>query len=147
MIKIYSWFVLAIVLLIVTNVLGRFFLDFRFDFAVDVAPQLYGALIILGASYSLTKGSHIRTDIYWKNFSDRTKAIIDLIGYGLFFPSIGILAYYSAMDSWRSISIWEKSSNTMMQLIIWPYKVSITLGLILLLVYGIQEVRKCCLRL
>ena len=53
MIKIYSWFVLAIVLLIVTNVLGRFFLDFRFDFAVDVAPQLYGALIILGASYSL----------------------------------------------------------------------------------------------
>ena len=36
MIKIYSWFVLAIVLLIVTNVLGRFFLDFRFDFAVDV---------------------------------------------------------------------------------------------------------------
>lgn len=147
MIKIYSWFVLAIVLLIVTNVLGRFFLDFRFDFAVDVVPQLYGALIILGASYSLSKGSHIRTDIYWKNFSDRTKAIIDLIGYGLFFPSIGILTYYSAMDSYRSISIWEKSSNTMMQLIIWPYKACITLGLILLLVYGIQEVRKCCLRL
>ena len=145
--KFYSWLILAIVLLIVSNVLGRYFFDWRFDFAVDVSWQLYAIVIILGASYSLSKGSHIRTDIYWKNFSDRTKAIIDLIGYCCFFPAIGILTWYSFMDSVRSVSIWEKSSNTMMQLIIWPYKVSITIGLILLLIYGLQEVRKLCLRL
>ena len=132
--KFYSWLILAIVLLIVSNVLGRYFFDWRFDFAVDVSWQLYAIVIILGASYSLSKGSHIRTDIYWKNFSDRTKAIIDLIGYCCFFPAIGILTYYSAMDTWRSISIWEKSSNTMLQLIIWPYKASLTLGLVLLLI-------------
>ncbi len=145
--KFYSWLILAIVLLIVSNVLGRYFFDWRFDFAVDVSWQLYAIVIILGASYSLSKGSHIRTDIYWKNFSDRTKAIIDLIGYCCFFPAIGILTYYSAMDTWRSISIWEKSSNTMLQLIIWPYKASLTLGLVLLLIYGVIEVRKLCLRL
>ena len=71
--KFYSWLILAIVLLIVSNVLGRYFFDWRFDFAVDVSWQLYAIVIILGASYSLSKGSHIRTDIYWKNFSDRTK--------------------------------------------------------------------------
>ena len=145
--KFYSWLILAIVLLIVSNVLGRYFFDWRFDFAVDVSWQLYAIVIILGASYSLSKGSHIRTDIYWKNFSDRTKAIIDLIGYCCFFHAIGILTYYSAMDTWRSISIWEKSSNTMLQLIIWPYKASLTLGLVLLLIYGVIEVRKLCLRL
>ena len=145
--KFYSWLILAIVLLIVSNVLGRYFFDWRFDFAVDVSWQLYAIVIILGASYSLSKGSHIRTDIYWKNFSDRTKAIIDLIGYCCFFPAIGILTYYSAMDTWRSISIWEKSSNTMLQLIIWPYKASLTLGLVLLLIYGVIEGRKLCLRL
>ena len=145
--KFYSWLILSIVLLIVSNVLGRYFFDWRFDFAVDVSWQLYAIVIILGASYSLSKGSHIRTDIYWKNFSDRTKAIIDLIGYCCFFPAIGILTYYSAMDTWRSISIWEKSSNTMLQLIIWPYKASLTLGLVLLLIYGVIEVRKLCLRL
>ena len=145
--KFYSWLILAIVLLIVSNVLGRYFFDWRFDFAVDVSWQLYAIVIILGASYSLSKGSHIRTDIYWKNFSDRTKAIIDLIGYCCFFPAIGILTYYSAMDTWRRISIWEKRSNTMLQLIIWPYKASLTLGLVLLLIYGVIEVRKLCLRL
>jgi TRAP-type mannitol/chloroaromatic compound transport system permease small subunit len=144
---VYSWFVLAIVLFIVTNVLGRFFFDLRFDFAVDIVPQLYGALIILGASYSLSKGSHIRTDIFFKNYSDRTKDIIDLMGYFMFFPAFGGLLYYSVIDSYKSITMWEKSSATMMQMIIWPYKLSITFGLFLLLICGIQEVRKLCLRL
>ena len=66
--------------------LGRFPERFRrfhpLDFAVDVAPQLYSVLIILGASYSLSKGTHIRTDIYWKNFG------VDYVFECLFFNRI-----------------------------------------------------------
>ena len=147
LVKYYAWFILAIVLLIVSNVLGRYFFDLRFDFAVDVSWQLYGMLIILGASYSLAKCTHIRTDIYWKRFSDRTKALIDLGGYCLFFPTFGILTYLAAVDMWKSILIDERSSATMSQLVIWPSKIGITLGLFLLLYQGIVEVRKLWLRL
>ena len=147
LVKYYAWFILAIVLLIVFNVLGRYFFDLRFDFAVDVSWQLYGMLIMLGASYSLAKGTHIRTDIYWKRFSDRTKALIDLGGYCLFFPTFGILSYLAAVDMWKSILIDERSSATMSQLVIWPLKIGITLGLFLLLYQGIVEVRKLWLRL
>ena len=118
-----------------------------FDFAVDVSWQLYGMLIMLGASYSLAKGTHIRTDIYWKRFSDRTKALIDLGGYCLFFPTFGILSYLAAVDMLKSILIDERSSATMSQLVIWPLKIGITLGLFLLLYQGIVEVRKLWLRL
>ena len=147
LVKYYAWFILAIVLLIVSNVLGRYFFDLRFDFAVDVSWQLYGMLIMLGASYSLAKGTHIRTDIYWKRFSDRTKALVDLGGYCLFFPTFGILTYLAAVDMWKSILIDERSSATMSQLVIWPLKIGITLGLFLLLYQGIVEVRKLWLRL
>ena len=147
LVKYYAWFILAIILLIVSNVLGRYFFDLRFDFAVDVSWQLYGMLIMLGASYSLAKGTHIRTDIYWKRFSDRTKALIDLGGYCLFFPTFGILSYLAAVDMWKSILIDERSSATMSQLVIWPLKIGITLGLFLLLYQGIVEVRKLWLRL
>ena len=146
LVKYYAWFILAIVLLIVSNVLGRYFFDLRFDFAVDVSWQLYGMLIILGASYSLAKGTHIRTDIYWKHLSDRTKALIDLGGYCFFFPTFGILSYISALDTYKSILINEKSSATMSQLIIWPLKIGITLGLFLLLYQGLIEMRKCIKR-
>ena len=147
LVKYYACFILAIVLLIVFNVLGRYFFDLRFDFAVDVSWQLYGMLIMLGASYSLAKGTHIRTDIYWKRFSDRTKALIDLGGYCLFFPTFGILSYLAAVDMWKSILIDERSSATMSQLVIWPLKIGITMGLVLLLYQGIIEVRKLWLRL
>ena len=147
LVKYYAWFILAIVLLIVSNVLGRYFFDLRFDFAVDVSWQLYGMLIMLGASYSLAKGTHIRTDIYWKRFSDRTKALIDLGGYCLFFPTFGILSYLAAVDMWKSILIDERSSATMSQLVIWPLKIGITLGLVLLLYQAVIEVRKLWLRL
>ena len=147
LVKYYAWFILAIVLLIVSNVLGRYFFDLRFDFAVDVSWQLYGMLIMLGASYSLAKGTHIRTDIYWKRFSDRTKSLIDLGGYCLFFPTFSILTYISAVDMWKSILMDERSSATMSQLVIWPLKIGITLGLVLLLYQGIVEVRKLWLRL
>ena len=139
----YAWFTLAIVLLIVTNVIGRYFFDLRFDFAVDVSWQLYGMLIMLGSSYSLAKGSHIRTDIYFKNFSKRTKNIIDLVGYSMFFPAFGILTYVSALDTYKSILINEKSSATMSQIIIYPVKIGVTLGLILLLIQGTLMVRGC----
>lgn len=139
----YAWFTLAIVLLIIANVIGRYFFDLRFDFAVDVSWQLYGMLIMLGSSYSLAKGSHIRTDIYFKNFSKRTKNIIDLVGYSMFFPAFGILTYVSALDTYKSILINEKSSATMSQIIIYPVKIGVTLGLILLLIQGTLMVRDC----
>jgi len=143
----YSWFVLAIVLLIVTNVLGRYFFDLRFDFAVDVSWQLYGILIIMGCSHALATDSHIRTDVYWNKLSDKLKAKIDLVSYVvLFFPAIGILTYKSTLDTIRSVEVNETSSATMAQLVIWPLKIGITLGLILLLYQGILNVRKCIKR-
>ena len=143
----YSWFVLAIVLLIVTNVLGRYFFDLRFDFAVDVSWQLYGILIIMGCSHALATDSHIRTDVYWNKLSDKLKAKIDLVSYVvLFFPAIGILTYKSTLDTIKSVEVNETSSATMAQLVIWPLKIGITLGLILLLYQGILNVRKCIKR-
>ena len=139
----YAWFTLAIVLLIVTNVIGRYFFDLRFDFAVDVSWQLYAILIMLGASYSLAKNSHIRSDIYFKNFSKRTKNIIDLVGYLMFFPAFGILTYVSVLDTYHSILMNERSSDTMSQLIIYPMKIGVTLGLLLLLFQGLIKMQHC----
>ena len=139
----YAWFTLAIVLLIVTNVIGRYFFDLRFDFAVDVSWQLYAILIMLGASYSLANDSHIRTDIYFKNFSKRTQNIIDFVGYLMFFPAFGILTYVSMLDTYKSVLMDEKSSATMSQIIIYPMKIGVTLGLLLLLFQGTVKMRNC----
>ena len=141
---IFPWAILIIIGLIVSNVLGRYFFDLRFDFAVDISWQLYAAFIIFGVSYALTKGSHIRTDLYYKVLSNRTKSIIDLVAYILaVIPSFAILAYVSIFDTIRAIEQNERSSATMDQFIIWPMKLALTLGLILFIWKGLIEIRKC----
>ena len=44
-----------------------------------------GAAFMLGAGYALLKGAHVRTDIYWENYSERKKGVVDLISYLVFF--------------------------------------------------------------
>ena len=132
--KYYSWFALLMVLFVVINVLGRYFFDIRNDYAVDSTWQLYGMLIMFGCSYALGKEAHIRTDLFWNNYKDRTKAIIDFLSYiFLFFPSFALITWISYKDTYAAVEMNERSSETMAQLVIWPMKIGITVGIFQLL--------------
>ena len=54
-------------------------------FAFDLSYMLYGALFMLGAALRALKGAHIRTDMLWEQYSDRTKGLVDLCAYLFFF--------------------------------------------------------------
>ena len=46
-----------------------------------------GSAFMLGCGYALYKGAHVRTDIFWENFSERTKGHHRPVSYiCLFFP-------------------------------------------------------------
>ena len=146
--KYYSWFALLMVLFVVINVLGRYFFDIRNDYAVDSTWQLYGMLIMFGCSYALGKEAHIRTDLFWNNYKDRTKAIIDFLSYiFLFFPSFALITWISYKDTYAAVEMNERSSETMAQLVIWPMKIGITVGLVLLMIQAISQTIKCYKRM
>ena len=146
--KYYSWFALLMVLFVVINVLGRYFFDIRNDYAVDSTWQLYGMLIMFGCSYALGKEAHIRTDLFWNNYKDRTKAIIDFLSYiFLFFPSFAFITWISYKDTYAAVEMNERSSETMAQLVIWPMKIGITVGLVLLMIQAVSQTVKCYKRM
>ena len=75
----------------------------------------YGAMFMLGAAYALSKGAHVRTDMLWEGFSDRTKGLIDAIGYILFFmPTMIVLFWISIDDFFYAMSINERSNTTLL---------------------------------
>ena len=53
--------------------ISRYCFDEPTDWAFDITYMLFGAMFMLGAAYALPKGAHIRTDIFWEGFSDRTQ--------------------------------------------------------------------------
>ena len=82
--KFSSWFVGAMVLVTCLVVLLRYGLNMGSVFLQDVVLYLHGALFLLGAAFTLNRDSHVRVDIFYRNFSDRTKALVNVIGNLIF---------------------------------------------------------------
>lgn len=60
---------------------------------------------MLAAAYTLKTDGHVRVDIFYRPASERTKAIVNLIGSALFLlPMCALIFYYSypyVIESWR----------------------------------------------
>lgn len=112
--------------------------------AYDISRMLYGAMFMLGAGYALSVGVHIRADFIYRNWSDRTQAIMDLVLYTLlFFPGMFLMFRYSfefAADTW---SRGERGMDTAWMPHMGPIKTCIPVGVALLFLQGVSEWLKC----
>ena len=102
-----------------------------------------GSHSLIGAAYTLRERGHIRIDVVYGRFSDRTKALIDTVGYVvLFLPVV----------SWVTLGLWEywveafvagdRAGQSAWNPIIWPFRLAFFLGFALLWAQGIAEVIK-----
>ena len=130
-------FILLIVPLIFANVVevfARYVLREPTIWALDVTTMSYAALFMLGSALALLKGAHVRTDMLWEAFSDRTKGMIDSLAFVLFFISIDDFLY--------SVSIDERASSGAWTPVLWPLRGVIPLAAFMLFLQGISELMK-----
>jgi TRAP-type mannitol/chloroaromatic compound transport system permease small subunit len=103
-----------------------------------------GAAFMLGSGYALLKGAHVRTGIYWENYSERKKGVVDLISYLLFFyPAMITFMLISYDDALHSYDTGERSQESVWRAIMWPFRATIPLAALLLMIQGASEVLKC----
>jgi TRAP-type mannitol/chloroaromatic compound transport system permease small subunit len=127
----------------VWEVVSRYALNDPTDWAQEITTMSYGAMFMLGAAYALLKGAHVRTDMLWERFSDRTKGQIDTVAYVVFFfPAIAVLFWITLGDARYAFSINERSNVSAWQPIIWPLRWCIPIACALLLIQGVSEVMK-----
>ena len=133
-------------LLLVPNVyevFSRYVLKDPTIWALDVTTLSFGALFMLAGSYALQQGAHVRTDILWDKFSDRTKGLIDSCAFVfLFLPTMAILGWSSWDDFIYSMGIDERSNSGAWQPIIWPLRAVIPFACGLLFLQGVSELMK-----
>jgi TRAP-type mannitol/chloroaromatic compound transport system permease small subunit len=139
-------FVLLIIPLIFSNVVevfARYVLKSPTVWALDMTTMSYAALFMLGSALALLKGAHVRTDILWEAFTDRTKGMIDSLAFVLLFlPTMVVLFFISIDDFLYSISIDERSSSGAWTPILWPLRGVIPLTAFMLFLQGISELMK-----
>ena len=104
-----SWFVALMTLITCLVVVMRYGLDLGSVLLQDVVLYLHGALFILGSSFALKRNAHVRVDIFYREFSEKKKALIDLIGHCLFLqPVCWVIFLFSwgfVEFSWRIMEV------------------------------------------
>ena len=136
---------LAIPLLYVVcfEVISRYVFNAPTDWAFELTFMLYGAFFMLGAGYTLLKGGHVRTDIFYNNWSFRTRGTLDTTLYILaFFPGMIFFFFVGWEEMLHAYNTAERSDVTPWGPSIVPFKATIPAAAALLLFQGVSELCK-----
>ena len=154
--KIIMWITIPLIYAMIHEVIGRHFFNRPTLWSFDISRMLAGALFMLGAAYTLSKGIHIRADFLYRNWTVKNQARVDLFLYLLFFIT-GFLVFFYVSFDYAYTSICGRSNleeclggkvriqramDTTWMPIMWPLKSCMPIGAFLLLVQGFSEILK-----
>jgi TRAP-type mannitol/chloroaromatic compound transport system permease small subunit len=141
--RLFCWLIVPLVIGLTYEVIARYVFHAPTIWAYDVAYMLYGSHFMLGAAYTLYRGGHIRTDIFYQNWSVRTRGAVDAVLYlFLFFPGIALFFWMGWEEALHAWEIREVSDASPWRPIIYPFKAVIPIALALLFIQGISEFLK-----
>jgi TRAP-type mannitol/chloroaromatic compound transport system permease small subunit len=137
-----DWLVLLSCLISAGNAFSRYSFSISSNAWLEIQWYMFGAMILLGASYTLKKNEHVRVDILYGRLSTRTQIWIDLIGGVLFLLPATIIISWMAWPMFHNSFLQNEFSSNAGGLLRWPIKLMIPLGFWLLTLQGISEIIK-----
>lgn len=123
-----AWLTLAIALLMASNVLLRYVFSIGSVWAQELEWHLLAPLVLVGMTYALNKGEHVRVDVLYARYSPRGKAAVDMLSAALAVAISLLIIRYSIQYVGQSYSINEISSDPGGLTHRWMLKALIPLG-------------------
>jgi len=137
-----SWALLVAVIICAGNALMRYIFNHSSNAWLEIQWYLYGAIFMLASAHTLRRDEHVRIDVVVGRFSKRTQVWIDLFGYLIFLLPVCLLILWHGIPFAQiSVQSQEMSSNAG-GLIVWPAKILVPLGFLLLILQGLSEIIK-----
>jgi TRAP-type mannitol/chloroaromatic compound transport system permease small subunit len=128
--------IVPLVLVTIYEVLVRKFFNAPTIWVFETSNQLYGLFFMMGLGFALLHGSHVNVDIFYRFLSARGKAVLDSIGFIIFFfPFCLVVLYKGTLFAAQSWSMLEHSQSVF-RVPLYPIKTIIPLMAITLLLQG-----------
>jgi len=137
--KVFSWFIVAIILLSVFEVFTRRVLGKPTIWTHETLSYFFCAAILLTMAYTLRYKQHVAVDLIYARFTPKTKAILDIITF-IFF-----LGFFSFIFLWKGIvfaaTSWGMLERTpsAFNFYVFPAKTLLPVGAFLLLIQGLSD--------
>ena len=136
------WLVLAAVILSAGNAIVRKIFNMSSNAMLELQWYFFSGVFLLLAGYTLLRNEHVRIDVINGRFSVRTQTWIDVLGTVFFLmPMAAIFIYLSWPVFIRTYTHGEISTNAG-GLLIWPARLLVPVGFVLLLMQGFSELIK-----
>jgi TRAP-type mannitol/chloroaromatic compound transport system permease small subunit len=146
---VFAWCIVILMLGTSWEVFVRYVLNDPTSWAFDFSYIMYGALFYMAGAYTLSRGGHVRADMFSRLWPERVQAGVELTLYIVFFfPGVISLMYSGWSYGYDSMRIREMSINSPVGIPIWQIKMLIPVGGALIALQGVAEVMRCivCLR-
>ncbi len=148
--KAIAWVVLLMTFLISYDITMRYLQQplgdpiraiwFTYTFSYDMTYYLYAVFFMIGGAYALSRGQHIRGDVFYRLWPVRVQGSIDFFLYLFaFFPAIIALISVGAQWAEASWAIRERSFTTAVAPPIYPLKAVIPIAGVLMAIQGVAE--------
>ena len=140
----FAWCIVVLTLGTTYEVFVRYVLDDPTSWAFDMSFILYGGLFLMSGAYALSRGAHVRGDVFYRLMPPRVQGSVELVLYVIFFfPGVIALMYSGWSYGMESMRIGEVSVNSPVGVPIWQLKLIIPAAGTLLALQGIAEMLRC----
>ncbi len=138
-----AWLTTVLVLVVFYDVILRYVFSKGSIAMQEFEWHLFAMIFLLGAAYTLKTDGHVRVDIIYVKFSEKTKAWINFIGSFLFLIPFALIVIYATKDFiFNSWMVREVSPDPGGLPARYAIKAIIPLGFCLLILQGVAEAFK-----
>jgi TRAP-type mannitol/chloroaromatic compound transport system permease small subunit len=98
----------------------------------EMAQFLLLGYFMLGGAYALQMGSAVRMDVFYSRWSDRTKAVVDVVTILTLLFYLGVLLWGGIESTAYSIEVGERRRG-LWRPYMWPIKAVMVAGIVLMI--------------
>jgi TRAP-type mannitol/chloroaromatic compound transport system permease small subunit len=136
------WGVLLAVIISAVNAVVRKVFSTSSNAFLEIQWYLFAGIFLLCAAYTLYKNDHVRIDVISSRFSARTQAWIDIFGTLFFLLPMAILIMGLSWPMFINAFNSGEHSSDAGGLLIWPVRLLIPVGFLMLSMQGLSELIK-----
>jgi TRAP-type mannitol/chloroaromatic compound transport system permease small subunit len=136
------WLVLVAVLVSAGNAIIRYTFNMSSNAWLEIQWYLFSAVFLFCAGYTLLHNQHIRIDVVTGRLSPRAHAWIDILGTLLFLMPMALTVLWLSWPVFVDAYQRNEVSTNAGGLIIWPARLMVPIGFLLLVLQGISELIK-----
>ena len=140
--KVIYWLVLAAVVISASNAIVRKAFNTSSNAFLEIQWYLFAAIFLFCSGYTLLKNQHVRIDVIAGRLSKRAQAWIDILGTLFFLMPMALMIMILSWPVFiQAFQRGEVSTNAG-GLIIWPARLMVPIGFLLLVLQGWSELIK-----